>query len=613
MYLSRLYISEKSQVKFHPGFNIILATNRVEPEEGDERVSDTNGVGKSTIVNIIKFMMCGNTENYLDSDFFTRNSIWPFLEISKQGKPYVLFASLQEGLKGKAYLVFDGTLEEHLENLKGVDLTTLTTLRDIQKSFGNKESYSVHTKDEYKAFLSRLEQIDYSDVNLKLSSLMDFICRDEKLGFGDPVFRLNRTNWVQYRAIQYLFGLPYQIEEKSNNFREEVLKLKQELEIRRSFLEKKGIHNQDNLEVKRIQLTEDLQEIEKDIAKVDLTRSNETIRKEYKKKKEELIRVNQEINYRESQVLNHRINIDELHEKEAAVEKLLEAEAFLEDIVEVFPELLKENIQKYNEFFDSLSKDRKEYHSTLLKDLEKNLKVLRSSKMEIENELKEKSSHFSNSDMIMDVSRLTAREEAVKSQIEQLKEAEKFLKECDVYEEDIGTKKASWETLLKSGKRIERSAGFNKFKLEMIKSFLFMVKECYQSNEGAIEFSYNDNIDLSSAGRTEIICSLSSDVSHGRTNAKICLFDFTWFLRERQGDEFNPEILIHDGPHAKISEHVKYRMFKMIRDLLGSSSKQYVITANDNEVPHLEEFKKNICITLDGSSEDGKFFGVQYE
>ena len=57
----------------------------------------------------------------------------------------------------------------------------------------------------------------------------------------------------------------------------------------------------------------------------------------------------------------------------------------------------------------------------------------------------------------------------------------------------------------------------------------------------------------------------------------------------------------------------KKRMLKRIAAETLKNKKQYIITANDVELPDLEDFENHVCIKLDGSKDAGKFFGEQYE
>ena len=46
------------------------------------------------------------------------------------------------------------------------------------------------------------------------------------MGFTDPISRIRRAQWVQYRSAQYLFGLPATTEETCAKLQEDVSNFK---------------------------------------------------------------------------------------------------------------------------------------------------------------------------------------------------------------------------------------------------------------------------------------------------------------------------------------------------------------------------------------------------
>lgn len=612
MILNKLYIDEDSEIEFHEGLNIILGRNySSSPETKSTR--DTNGIGKSTIVNAVKAMVGGSTEGAFKSSYFEENLIWGHLEVTdREGKDYVFAFHLSDKFRSKFKVVFHGDLENFQERYKSEDYSEIVSKAAAKKYFKS-DDVEVLTKDEFKAFVSKINKIDYSDVNLKLSSLMDYISRDEKLGFGDVVSRQGRTQWVQYRAIQFLFGLNYKLEEKVSDLKSQKLSKEKELELYKEFLARLEVHNEDSIESKQFNYTEGLKEVRERIANLDLGKSIEETRLKYKSKKKKLTNINKELNYREKQVQNQEINLQSLESNTKSLNDLLKADDFLKDVLDVFPEVLSENIAEYKNFFNSITPDRKKYHESLIRKLGKKIEALNEDKSLVQAELNELSTLMNSTNIAVDVSVLTGEESELLRKLDDLKEARRRFKACEVLEDEIDDLDSDIGDLLKDAKKSDRSTPVRTKKSEMIKSYLNMVYECYGNREGVLEFSLMDNTSAANVGRTEVACSLSSDASHGRSNAKICLFDFVWFLRDRLDNEFDPRFLIHDGVHAKISPDVKYKMLKMIDKLTCDSGKQYIMTANENEIPKLEEFEDKIAIELDGSCETGKFLGKQYE
>ena len=145
----------------------------------------------------------------------------------------------------------------------------------------------------------------------------------------------------------------------------------------------------------------------------------------------------------------------------------------------------------------------------------------------------------------------------------------------------------------------------------LINLFHELISEIYGADDGELAFEYNSNEASSTAGRTEIVCQIPSQSSHGRTYAKINIFDFIWLLGEKEENDFNPAFLIHDGSYSKISKEVKIKMLKAIISRLGQ--KQYFITINEGELEMPSDWDNYICCKLDGSTIEGKLFGQQFD
>lgn len=612
MILKELYITDDIRVPFHDGLNIILAKNKDSEydDEGQRKVSDTNGVGKSSIVNLLRYLLGGEIGQSLQSDFFTQNDIWANLYVVKGEDEFVIMRQVNSHLSDYVF-VFHGSLEDHKIWIEQNNFSSFKALEDISAKWEG-EKYKIYEKDEFRNELSRLENIDYSNANMRLSALLDFIIRDEIHGFGDIVMRPSRSAWVLYRSIQYLFNLPFLLEENVREKKDIISRLSHDLGVKRKFLADNDITNIDSLENKKLKLEAEMIEVQQNFSVLNVSKSNEKVRTDYRAQKEVLINVNYELNFKESQLVNVKNSLEGIREKNKAVGELIEAEAFFKDSLNFFSKEISENISKYNSFFNSLGADRVDYYKTMASDLTKEIRALRKLKLTLENSINEISSKFNNPDLVRDISVLAAREENIKAQIKNLEDAKKYLSDCDLIEEDIDKKKAALSDYIKDGKRLYVKNQSRRSQL--IQLFLSMVKNCYGTADAVLAFSYIDKVTVASSGRTDILCSISSDASRGRTNAKICLFDLTWFLGASSEEGFNPEFLIHDGPFGIISTEVKNKMLKMADEKTLALGKQYIITANDMDLNGLDDFSDKYCIELDGSKGvEGKFFRSQYD
>lgn len=615
MQLKKLFFDSDRQCSFHPGFNIILGKNRLDESSlGDKdktSFSDTNGLGKSLIVNSIKFVLAGESSSYFESTYFLSNRFWIRLEVLDKGKSKVLIRSLHPDLRESFFMIFEGSLDEHLDGLaaSGLKLEAIETPSEVGMFVRNDSRYVTLSKEEYKKHLSKLENVDYSRGNLSFSSLLDFIIRDEKEGFSDPITRVGRQTWVQYRSAQYLFGLPSFIEEGASDIQDKISEKNSMLSFKKADLNSRGIKNIDKIKNLEMQVLRKLEQIKHEIDSLEIADNLETVRKEYSAKRMDLMEVNLQITQKESYVFNYSKNLEDLRNKANALSDLLDIDRFYQDLVGYFPEPIKGNFNNFSTFFASISEDRKEYYETLIQALKKELKTLRVEKSSLENLVQDLAYQFKGTTIVRDVAALTSKEEELKTELSSLNRLSEVLLECETIESEIEVLEKKRETLLKQGKS-EEIRGRNR-RSDLIKLFQELVLEIYQTQDGILEFDYIAEQKSSIAGRTEILCSIPSQGSHGRTYGKINIFDFVWFLRDRDEGEFKPEFLIHDGSYAKISKEVKQRMLQAIISKIGDN-KQYIITLNEGEIQNLEQYEGYVCCILDGSSTQGKFFKEQF-
>jgi uncharacterized protein YydD (DUF2326 family) len=406
-----------------------------------------------------------------------------------------------------------------------------------------------------------------------------------------------------------LFGLPATIEDECRKLDEEIKENRHVLESKWKLLSARKVTGADKIENLKRKISVSLKKIQSDIEDVKVSSSLEDVRERYFEVRNELTEVNTEINKKEHYLEGYESNLKALEEKSTALSELLKVNEFYQDLIEFFPEQISKNISKFNEFFTNVSRDRERYYSDLILDLKSDLKFLKNEKKRIEPELENLSIQFKNSSILKDISLLTAEEERLRSELRGLDDLKIVLTECENLEEKIAKLEGVRKKKIDEGKQSEKK---NREKRKrIINLFHDLVSEVYGVDDAVLEFDYVNSPESDVAGRTEIVCSIPSQGSHGRTYAKINIFDFVWFLREREPDEFDPGFLFHDGSYAKISTEVKQKMINAVTKRLGS--KQYFITVNEGELNFTPDLEKQICRTLDGSQTEGKFFREQFE
>lgn len=613
MILKKLYINETINCPFHPGLNIILGRNYVTPKanEGNENMfTDTNGIGKTLIVQLTKYVLKGSVGSTFTSDYFQNNKLWIHLFVEKNDQPIVLIRPAFDELKDKVVIVYNGELDNHLAELEesNFDWSQMTDLKSCSDFFNKIEGYSVYTTEEYQKYINKVEGIDYSKSNLNFSSLLDYIVRDEKLGFSDTVSLPQRTAWVQHRIIQYLFGVPYHLEQNLRDLSDEIAEKKVEKSAKIKQLKERKITNIDSLENLKQQVQSKIKDIQLNIKSMKLDGSLEEVRLQYSSLKKDSNQVNSEITKRERYTQNYQTIISDLKSKEKSLKSLLQIDEFYEDLLGFFPDQVKDNIEKYKEFFESVADDRKNYYKDLINKLKGEIRTLRLSSDSLSSQLNILALKFKNTDILTDISLLISKEEELKNELKTLDGLKGVLVESENLDDEIETLIGKQKELIKEGKDHEKNNRNKRTKI--IELFHKFLREIYHSPDGTLEFNFINKISVSNSGRTEVNCSIPSQESHGRSYARINLFDLMWFLRSRDASEYDPEFLIHDGSYVKISPSVKSAMLNSIINRIGQ--KQYIITLNEGEMADLNNYKDYINIELDGSSMEGKFFGEQF-
>ena len=613
MILKELYITEQIRCPFHDGLNIILGSNQKQDQKESKKISDANGVGKTRIIKCLLHVLGGDTGGAFDTSFFTKKAYWASLHITSNTQDYVISRPLWKPFSDQVVLIFKGSLQDQdaYFETKKVRLSNIREIGEVNRYCGESNLFKVLIKTEAKRYISRLEGIDYSEGNLSFSNLLDYLIRDEMLGFNHTVSRQVRTEWVQHRCIQYLFGLPATIEQRSDELKQKAVSIAQEVASIKEYLKENGIKNISTIQNRKVQLRKKLERTQKNVAAYKVKDTIESVRKQYANTRSSLVNLNAELNNKEAQIRSHKKNLSDIDNKADSIKNLLDTEAFYNEILDFFPEQIADNFEEYNVFFSSISGDRRSYYEELIQDLGFEIKDLKSQKKALTKELDELTKSLSDTNIIGDLSSLAKEEESIKNNIKELDSAERKFTESENLEIKRAKLVEKRQALIKQGKDLEKK---NRKKREaLIELFQSLVTDIYSTEDAVLDFEYNENLQSSTAGRTEVLCSIPSQQSKGRTHAKICIFDYVWFLRNRTKSEYQPEFLVHDGPFSSISPEPKKRMLKRIAAETLKNKKQYIITANDVELPDLEDFENHVCIKLDGSKDAGKFFGEQYE
>ncbi|MEB5453555.1 AAA family ATPase [Virgibacillus pantothenticus] len=178
--------------------NIILGEKR---QSNDE----TNGVGKSTMIDCISFLLGKSIPKYYQNngDILDKN-IYIVLKVCTKGTTHFLSRSFNNPRNG--FLLENvNKFSMDISEWKKVSLTT------------------------FKNYVENLILTEKEE-NITFAALREYIMRDEKNGFND-ILLPNRNGLRQYRYLNYLFTLPNKTEFEIKTFRDRIEEMNNQIKI----------------------------------------------------------------------------------------------------------------------------------------------------------------------------------------------------------------------------------------------------------------------------------------------------------------------------------------------------------------------------------------------
>ncbi|MGG0460276.1 DUF2326 domain-containing protein [Priestia aryabhattai] len=582
MIIKSLYVCNSEEVlkeyNFNEvGVNIILGEKREDHEE-------TNGVGKSTMIECISFLLGKSISSfYATNEKLLNNNIFIVLKVKIDGKQMYLARSFNSPKNG--YTLYDESLSLNLDKWK--------------KS----------TVGVYKKFIEK-EVLKDEGEDVTFAALREYIIRDEKTGFNDITLP-NRGGLSQYKLLNYLFTLPTHTEKNIKNFRDEIEKLNSEIKL----IESMNI-NIGDLKVREEELINEIEEYDRVIHQAKTVKKYNNDTKRYSEIKNELNEIQNEIFETDHICKQYQRNIDDLHKKVSKIKQLEDIEQFYEDIVGFFPKEVKQNYNKVQEFYNFMVDSRGSYFKDKITKLQANLKILHSKKKELSEELEISTKIFKSNDFIEDISIL----------MDEQRRKEILLAEVRVRISDYNKRNQIFdkinelqhEILRVNSMYYDEFESYNSVVSGLQKQFNNLMDVTYNQH-GFLDFEYDNRISnakQSTTGRIKISCSIPDERSHGRLHMKINIFDLTWFLY-RCIKKYNLNFLVHDGSYSNPDPHVKGTLLKYVNEcLIENKLGQYFVTVNKNEVlaADLQEFESKgmIVAKLDRNNEDkNRFFGFR--
>lgn len=587
MILQELYVfsSESNNLlktyKFNEvGVNIILGEKREDDNE-------TNGVGKSTMIDCISFLL-GKTI----SDYYSHNSVL----LNKN-----IFIALKIKTANGDTLYLGRSF---------IDIRNGYVLRGAKEASNDINDWKRIKLTDYKSLIEKLVLGDINE-NVTFAAIREYIIRDEKTGFNE-ILLPNRSALKQYILLNYLFTMLSNSELDIKDLRNKIDNLNNELKV----IESMNV-NISGLKVSEEELLNEIEELNKAIEQAKTVSHFNKSMNVYKEKKKQLNDVQNKIFENEHICNQYKRNIQNLHEKVKEIKQLEDLEQFYKDMVGFFPNNIKENYDRVKEFYDFMVENRGNYFKDKIAVLQSSIQDLIIKKQNLEKEIERTSEIFKSENYIDDISILMDEKRS-----REIKLAEVRLRINDYNRKNEIVKKINviqHEILRINSMKFDEFLSYENKKIELQSIFNKLVDVAYKQH-GYLDFEYNNKISYgknSTTGRVKISCSIPDEKSHGRLHLKINMFDLTWFLY-RAKKNLNIKFLFHDGSYSNPDPYVKGILLKYVNKKLKEISKgQYFVTLNKTEIltEDLRIFDSSnmIVAKLDKLNNDqNRFFGFKF-
>lgn len=568
------------KVTFSPGFNVILAERTKESTKRDSR----NGLGKTSLIQIIHFCLGGKLSKTLSND---KLADWTF--------------TLDLEILGKKFAISRNTSDKRNVFIEG-DCTDWPIKPEIDKNTGKQIMRLKDWRDSLGALLLGM-QVTFAEKYVPtFRSCISYFARQngEKGGFLEPFSQYrNQQEWDRQVNNCYLLGLDW-----THASKWQVLKDRKKILDQLKREAESGIleylqGNIGELEARKVRLEED---IRKQKSELDSFRVHE----QYDRIEKEANQLTFKIHELANDNVSDRRLLDCYEgsletERDASLESV---EAMYKQAGVVMPENVTKRLNEVNQFHQQIVVNRKEF-------LQSEINRLKQALTQRENEIRNPSERRAELLGILRthgaLDEYTKLQQRNTSMISDLKSVTNRLEGLKKFEQGKSALKVDLELLQQQAwvSLDERS----KIKEEAIALFNSNSQYLYESpGELSINVTRNGyafKVDIQREG------------SHGISNMKIFCYDLVlaqlWAKKE-----VSPQFLIHD---SILFADVDERQTALALELAARESEkrgfQYICTMNSDGVPYEDfskefDFSRYVILKLTDKTEDGSLFGMRF-
>lgn len=552
------------------GINIILASQK-NPEKSDKG-DTTNGVGKSLLIALIHFCLGSSTK----SAFKTSLPDWEF--------------SLNFRIKNQIYTSVRNTSKQNKIKLNNEVLT----IKDFNKKMGE-----------------LVFDIPQEVSELSFRSLLPFFIRPRKASYIDEKNpnAINKPFHVQM-VNAYLLGMDIMLAEEKHKLklekdriRELVNNLKKDNYLRDFFTGKRDVS------LSKQEINEKISLLENDL-------NNFRVAEDYYEIKQEADTLKKDIEDLHNKIKLIKIQIDNIDES-----RKLSPDLEKEKIQQVYKEasiILKDQavkqLEELEKFYQHIKTNREkrllDQKNELIRKSELFQQTIYNKSNSLDNKLKYLDAH-----QALDIfTNLSNKLSDLKNKKENIEQYEKLFNSFSEESRKIDINQI---------KESEKTADYLKDAAKVISQtndfFRMLVKRFYPKAAAGITISNNEG---NNQIRYDINAKIEFDQSGGIGNVKTFCYDITLLLRA-YGHKIN--FLFHDSRLLEgIDPRQKYDLIMILKDYVEKSGKQYIITANYNQLEEVKPIFKsekeyndfineNTVLKLKDSSQAEKLLGIHVD
>lgn len=558
------------------GVNIILGERK---EEGKE----TNGVGKTTMVESIDYLLGGSfPEDFKGKVLLQEKDILLVLEIAQNNKIIFLGRLLNKPEAG--YILYSKKISFDLRDW-------------IDK---NDSDFKNYINDEI---------IELAPDEPSFASLREYIMRDEKKGFID-IGLPNRNAVNESMFLAFLFNLPYNFEKEIQAIKSQQKDLNNRLKLINSIRSEVS-----ELRIKERRLSREINELDGAVQKLKLSEKFSKDAETYQVYKSEYNDIRNSIFELEHIKKQYERNIIDLEKKLDEIKMLNDIAPFYKQLIDYFPDKIEKNQEEISSFYNFMVESRGKYFSNKIIDIDKKLLEKKKLAKEYEETIKRRTKVFRNTDILSDIANINEERNKKYEELAQARLKINMYDEKVAITAEINRIKQDILRLIEIKHEI-----FNTYrdKIAALKDlFNNFVFESYEET-GVLDFELNNQTGINdSTGRIKITCKIDDEKSHGRLYMKINMFDLTWFVSGLSNNS-NITFLIHDGSYSKPDKYAKAKLLENVDAILKSKEVgQYFVTLNIDELE--ESVVKNfdsrgsiIAKLLRSEDNKDRFFGFKY-